>query len=91
MKHYVTPINGENEPLDFMELMFDNYLLETMLGCYLARSARTPLDTQLGLLPCPTDGNETCTTHCTNSSSSSSSSSSTSTSCDLCIDELWTL
>lgn len=88
MKHNVTPINGENEPLALTELMFGNYLLETMFGCYLAWPAPIPSDTQLGLLPCPNDGNETCTTHCTNNSNGSSS---TSTSSGSHINELWTL
>lgn len=88
MKHNVTPINGENEPLTFVELMFDNWLLETQLGCYLVQPTPTPPETQLGLLPFPTDGNETCTTHC---NISSSSSSNTSASNGLCTDELWTM
>jgi len=34
MKHNVTAINGKNELLSLTELMFNNCLLETMLGCY---------------------------------------------------------
>jgi len=33
------------------------------LGCYLTQQAPTPPDMQLGLLPCPTNENETCTTY----------------------------
>jgi len=93
MKHNVTPLNGENESLAFAGLMFGNSLLETTLGCYPAWPALTPPDEKLVLLPFPTDGDETYTTHCTNSSSSrnNSSSSSTSTSGGLCTNELWTM
>lgn len=90
MKHNVTPINGENEPLAFIEIMFGNCLLETTLGCYPTWPAPTPPNTQLGLLSCPTDCNKTCITQCTNSSSSSSISS-TSTSSGPCTDKLWTI
>jgi len=44
MKHNVTPLNGKNELLEFIELMFGNCLLETKLGCYPAWLATTPLD-----------------------------------------------
>jgi len=50
MKHNFTPLNGENEPLAFANLMFGNYLLETTLGCYPAQPTPTPQDTQLALL-----------------------------------------
>lgn len=63
-----------------------------MLGCYLTQPTPTPPDMQLGLLPCPTDGNETCTANCNTSSSSiSRSRSSTSVSNYPCTDELWTM
>lgn len=58
------------------------------MGCYLAHLSPTPLDTYLGLLPCPTDGNETCTILCHSSSSSVSSTSMVS--CP-CTDEFCTL
>ena len=74
LRDNITPINGENEPLAFAELMFGNCLLETTLGCYLAQLAPTPPVMQLGFLPYPIDGNETCTAHCNTSSSSSSTS-----------------
>lgn len=74
MKHKVTPLNGENESLAFTKLMFDNFFLETQVGFYLAEPSPIPPDTHLGLLPCPTGENETCTV-----SSSSTSSSGTST------------
>ena len=93
MRHNITPINGRNEPLAFLELMLGNCLLETTFGCYPARPAPTPPDTQLGLLPCPTDGNEACTVHCNNSSCSSSNNSSGSASAlnGSCTNELWTM
>lgn len=72
MKHNVTALNEENEPLDFIELMFDNCFMETQLGCYLAEPSPAPLDTQLGLLPCPTGENETCIVVCNSISSSNS-------------------
>lgn len=75
VKHNVTPLNDENEPLDFVELMFGNCLLETTLECYPARATPTPSNTQLGLLPFPTDDNETCIVHSIDSSISSSNTS----------------
>jgi len=69
MKHNFTPLNSENELLAFAKLMFGNCLLEKTLECYPARPSPTSLDTQLGLLPCPTDGNETCTFYFSDSSS----------------------
>jgi len=50
MKHNVTTLNSENEPLAFTKLMFGNYVLETPLECYTAWPALTSLDMQLGLL-----------------------------------------
>jgi len=91
MKHNFTPLNDENESLAFIELMFGNYLLEKTLERFHTQPTPTSSNMQLGLLPCPTDGNETCTVYFSNSSSSSrhSSSSSTSTPNGLCIDESW--
>jgi len=88
MKHNVTPLNGQNELLALAKLMFGNYFLETQLGCYLAQSSPTPPDTQLGLLPCRTGENETCTGLC---NSSSSSVSSTSAASGPCTNDLWIL
>ena len=93
MKHNVTPLNDEKKLLAFAELMFGNCLLETKFGCYPTRLAPTPLDMQLVLLPCPTDGDETCAVHCANNSSSSRNSSNNSTSMPngLCTDKLWAM
>lgn len=73
--------------------MFGNCLLETTLECYPTWLALTSLDKQLGLLPCPTDGNETCIVYFSNSSSNSSNnrSSSTSTPNIPCTDEMWAM
>lgn len=60
MKHTMTPLNGHNEPMAFTELLFENYFLETQLGCYLVEPSPLPLDAQLDLLPCPTSDNELC-------------------------------
>lgn len=95
MKHNVIPLNNENKPLAFVELMFGNFLLETTLGCYPTRPTPTPLDTHLWLLPSLTNGYETCILHFTttssSSSSSNSSSSSTSTTNGQCTNNLWTM
>lgn len=93
MKQNVTPLNGKNEPLAFADLLFCNCLLETTLGYYPTLPSPTLQGTQLGLLPFPTNHNETCTIHCTNniSSNNNTSSSSTSTSSDPCTDKLWTM
>ena len=90
MKHNFTPLDSENEPLAFAELVFENYFLEKTLQCYLTHPTPTASDKQLGLLPRPTDGNETCT-FCFSDSSSNDSSSSTSTPNGPCTDELWAM
>lgn len=74
MKRMMTPLDGHNENLDFTELVFGNYFLETQLGCYLSEPSPVPPNTQLDLLQCPTSLNELCTF----SSNSSSSNNSTS-------------
>lgn len=93
MKHNVTPLNGENEPFAFAKLMFGNCLLEETLECYLSWPAPTSSDKQLGLFPCPTDDNETCTVCFSDSSSCSNngSSSSTNTPNGPCTDEMWAM
>lgn len=93
MKHNVTPLNGKNEPLAFRKLMFGNCLQEKTLECYPAWPTPTSSDKQLGLLPHPTDGNETCTVCFSDSSSSvkNGSSSSSSTPKGPCTDNLWAM
>lgn len=93
MRHNFIPMNGKNELLDFVELMFSNFLLGITPGCYPTWPSPTPLDGQLGFLPYPTNGNEACTIHCNNSSSSSKNNSSSSASAlnGLCTDKLWTM
>ena len=71
MKHNVTPLDGENEPLAFAELMYRNCLLEKTLECYPTWLAPTSSDKQLGLFTFPIDGNETGTVYFSDSSSSS--------------------
>jgi len=44
MKHNVTPIKSDNEPLAFAELIFGNYFLEKTLEGYLARPTPTSSD-----------------------------------------------
>jgi len=90
MKHNVTSLKVENEPLAFVKLMFGNCLLEKTLECYLAWPAPTSLDKNLGLLPRPTDDNETCIV-CFSDSSSSSNNGSTSTPNGPYTDELWAM
>jgi len=93
MKNNVTPLNGKNEPLAFAELMFGNCLLEKTLECYPARPALTSSKKQLGLLPHPTNDNETCTICFFDSSSSSNNSYNNNTSMqnDPCTDKLWAM
>jgi len=93
MKHNVTPLDGENEPFAFSDFMFSNYFLENTLEYYLTRPTPTSSDKQFGLLPHPTDDNETCTACFSVSSSSSNngSSSNTSTLNGPCTDKLWTM
>lgn len=45
MKHTVTPFEGHNKPLDFTDMIFRNFFLETNLGCYEAQLSPIPLDT----------------------------------------------
>lgn len=45
MNHNVTPLNGNNEPVDFTELIFGNCFQETKLECYLAQPSLVPLET----------------------------------------------
>jgi len=93
MKHNVTSINGKNKLLASAKLMFGNCLLETKLGCYPAGPIPTPPYMKLWLLPCPADGNETCTLHCTNSSSKHRNNSNiiTNTSHSQCTKKLWAI
>lgn len=44
MKHNVTPLNGENEPLAFAELMFGNCFLQKTWECYLKWPIPTTLN-----------------------------------------------
>lgn len=60
MKHTITPLNGQNETMDFGELIFDNYFLETQLGCYLVQPSPIPPDTQLEFVPNPNSENDIC-------------------------------
>lgn len=78
MKHNVTPLKDENELLDFIEIMFGNCLLEKTLECYPTWPNPTSSENHLGLLPRPTDDNETCTvcfSNCRSPSNNGSSSS----------------
>lgn len=70
MKHNVTPLNRQNEPMAFAELIFGNCFLETQLGCYLAQPSLVQPDTQLDLLPSPTGENDHCRVSSNNNSTS---------------------
>lgn len=73
MKQKFTPLYDDKKPLDFVEIMFGNYLLERKLECYLARPTPTSLEKKLELLPHQTNANETFTLYFSDSSSNSSS------------------
>jgi len=61
MKHTMTQLEGKNEPMGFMDVIFGNYFLEVDHGCYLAEPSPIPPYTELELLPWnPIGGNDLC-------------------------------
>ena len=85
MKHTVTPLEGYNDPISFVDLIFKNCFLETDYWSQQDEPSLVPLDTQLELLPCsPVGENESYNIDVHSDSNSSIGSS-------LVANNIWTL